>query len=81
MGCNINTVKRFSFSQSGQTCRATYFLFPMASVFRMNELKFAMKEANLHKYLLQHPNVTDVLFTEEIPAAKTNIMAAILSRC
>ncbi len=44
----------------------------------MNELKFAMKEADLlHKYLLKHPKVTDVLFTGGDPlTAKTSIMAA-----
>ncbi len=44
----------------------------------MNELKFAMKEAGLlHKYLLTHTKVTDVLFTGGDPlTAKANIISA-----
>ncbi|NLJ00253.1 MAG: lysine 2,3-aminomutase [Bacteroidales bacterium] len=67
------------FPSQGQTCHAyCTFCFRWPQFSGMNELKFAMKEANLlHEYLLQHPNVTDVLFTGGDPlTAKTNIMAA-----
>src|SRR5690554_744742 len=67
------------FPSQGQTCHAyCTFCFRWPQFSGMNELKFAMKEANLlHRYLLEHPNVTDVLFTGGDPlTAKTSIMAA-----
>lgn len=67
------------FPSQGQTCHAyCTFCFRWPQFSGMNELKFAMKEADLlHKYLLKHPKVTDVLFTGGDPlTAKTNIMAA-----
>ena len=67
------------FPSQGQTCHAyCTFCFRWPQFSGMNELKFAMKEADLlHKYLLEHPNVTDVLFTGGDPlTAKTSIMAA-----
>lgn len=53
------------FPSQGQTCHAyCTFCFRWPQFSGMNELKFAMKEADLlHKYLLKHPAVTDVLFT------------------
>ncbi len=53
------------FPSQGQTCHAyCTFCFRWPQFSGMNELKFAMKEADLlHKYLLKHLNVTDVLFT------------------
>src|SRR5690606_34622489 len=53
------------FPSQGQTCHAyCTFCFRWPQFSGMNELKFAMKEADLlHKYLLKHPKVTDVLFT------------------
>ncbi len=57
------------FPSQGQTCHAycTFcFRWPQ---FAMNSFKFAMKEANLMiKYLKQHPEITDVLFTGGDPA-------------
>ena len=67
------------FPSQGQTCHAyCTFCFRWPQFSGMNELKFAMKEADLlHKYLLKHPKVTDVLFTGGDPlTAKTSIMAA-----
>lgn len=53
------------FPSQGQTCHAyCTFCFRWPQFSGMNELKFAMKEADLlHKYLLKHPKVSDVLFT------------------
>ncbi|MGI6571930.1 MAG: KamA family radical SAM protein [Fermentimonas sp.] len=53
------------FPSQGQTCHAyCTFCFRWPQFSGMNELKFAMKEADLlHKYLLKHPSVSDVLFT------------------
>ncbi|MGQ8338440.1 KamA family radical SAM protein [Sunxiuqinia sp. A32] len=57
------------FPSQGQTCHAycTFcFRWPQ---FAMNSFKFAMKEADLMvKYLKQHPEITDVLFTGGDPA-------------
>ena len=53
------------FPSQGQTCHAyCTFCFRWPQFSGMNDLKFAMKEANLlHKYLLRNKHVTDVLFT------------------
>jgi len=53
------------FPSQGQTCHAyCSFCFRWTQFSGINELKFAMKEADLlHKYLLKHPEVTDILFT------------------
>ncbi len=67
------------FPSQGQTCHAyCTFCFRWPQFSGMNELKFAMKEADLlHRYLKKHPRVTDVLFTGGDPlTAKTTIMAA-----
>lgn len=67
------------FPSQGQTCHAyCTFCFRWPQFSGMNELKFAMKEADLlHKYLLKHPKVTDVLFTGGDPlTAKASIMSA-----
>ena len=61
------------FPSQGQTCHAyCTFCFRWPQFSGMNELKFAMKEADLlHKYLLKHPKVTDVLFTGGDPLTAT----------
>ena len=67
------------FPSQGQTCHAyCTFCFRWPQFSGMNELKFAMKEADLlHRYLKRHTKVTDVLFTGGDPlTAKTNIMSA-----
>ncbi len=67
------------FPSQGQTCHAyCTFCFRWPQFSGMNELKFAMKEADLlHRYLQKHTRVSDVLFTGGDPlTAKTNIMAA-----
>lgn len=67
------------FPSQGQTCHAyCTFCFRWPQFSGMNELKFAMKEADLlQRYLLKHPKVTDVLFTGGDPlTAKASIMAA-----
>lgn len=53
------------FPSQGQTCHAyCSFCFRWTQFSGINELKFAMKEADLlHKYLLKHPKITDILFT------------------
>jgi len=53
------------FPSQGQTCHAyCTFCFRWPQFSGMNELKFAMKEADLlHKYLRIHKEITDVLFT------------------
>jgi len=67
------------FPSQGQTCHAyCTFCFRWPQFSGMNELKFAMKEADLlHRYLKKHTKVTDVLFTGGDPlTAKANIMSA-----
>lgn len=67
------------FPSQGQTCHAyCTFCFRWPQFSGMNELKFAMKEADLlHRYLLKHRKVTDVLFTGGDPLTmKTSILAA-----
>jgi len=67
------------FPSQGQTCHAyCTFCFRWPQFTGMNELKFAMKEAELlHIYLKKHTMVTDVLFTGGDPlTAKASIMAA-----
>ncbi len=53
------------FPSQGQTCHAyCTFCFRWTQFSGIETLKFAMKEADLlHKYLLKHTKVTDVLFT------------------
>lgn len=53
------------FPSQGQTCHAyCTFCFRWPQFVGMDELKFAMREADLLvKYLKEHPEVTDVLFT------------------
>jgi KamA family protein len=66
------------FPSQGQTCHAyCTFCFRWPQFSGMNELKFAMKEADLlHRYLKKHTKVTDVLFTGGDPlTAKANIMS------
>lgn len=67
------------FPSQGQTCHAyCTFCFRWPQFSGMSELKFAMKEADLlHRYLLKHPKVSDVLFTGGDPlTANANILAA-----
>ncbi len=67
------------FPSQGQTCHAyCTFCFRWPQFSGMNELKFAMKEADLlHRYLLKHPSVSDVLFTGGDPlTAKAGILSA-----
>ena len=67
------------FPSQGQTCHAyCTFCFRWPQFSGMNELKFAMKEADLlHRYLKKHTKVTDVLFTGGDPlTARANIMSA-----
>ena len=67
------------FPSQGQTCHAyCTFCFRWPQFSGMNELKFAMKEADLlHRYLRQHTKVTDVLFTGGDPlTAKATIMSS-----
>lgn len=67
------------FPSQGQTCHAyCTFCFRWPQFSGMNELKFAMKEADLlHRYLLKHPKVSDVLFTGGDPlTAKASIISA-----
>ncbi len=53
------------FPAQGQTCHAyCTFCFRWPQFVGINEWKFAMKEVELmEKYLRQHPEITDVLFT------------------
>lgn len=53
------------FPSQGQTCHAyCSFCFRWPQFVGMDEMKFAMRETDLLKsYLLQHPEVTDLLFT------------------
>ncbi|MDR0421882.1 MAG: lysine 2,3-aminomutase [Proteiniphilum sp.] len=67
------------FPSQGQTCHAyCTFCFRWPQFSGMNELKFAMKEADhLHRYLLKHPKVSDVLFTGGDPlTANAGTMSA-----
>ncbi|MBK9284534.1 MAG: lysine 2,3-aminomutase [Sphingobacteriaceae bacterium] len=66
------------FPSQGQTCHAyCTFCFRWPQFVGMDELKFAMKEGDLLKeYLLQNPEVTDILFTGGDPMImKTKIFA------
>lgn len=62
------------FPSQGQTCHAyCTFCFRWPQFSGMNDLKFAMKEADLlHEYLRQHKEVTDVLFTGGDPLTTTS---------
>ena len=53
------------FPQAGQTCHAyCTFCFRWAQFVGIDDLKFAMKEADLMvKYVKAHPEITDILFT------------------
>ena len=67
------------FPSQGQTCHAyCTFCFRWPQFTGMNDLKFASREADLlHKYLLEHKEVTDVLFTGGDPLTATaNILSA-----
>ncbi|MGI6074712.1 MAG: KamA family radical SAM protein [Fermentimonas sp.] len=67
------------FPSQGQTCHAyCTFCFRWPQFSGISELKFAMKEADLlHRYLKEHPRVTDVLFTGGDPlTTSAKIMAA-----
>ena len=67
------------FPSQGQTCHAyCSFCFRWTQFTGMSELKFAMKEADkLHKYLLKHKKVTDILFTGGDPLTmSTKLLAA-----
>lgn len=67
------------FPSQGQTCHAyCTFCFRWPQFSGMNELKFAMKEADLlHRYLKNNKQVTDVLFTGGDPlTARAGILAA-----
>ena len=67
------------FPSQSQTCHAyCTFCFRWPQFSGMNELKFAMKEADLlHRYLKMHTKVTDVLFTGGDPlTANANILSA-----
>lgn len=57
------------FPSQGQTCHAYCTFCFRWSQFAINDLRFAMKEADLMvKYLSEHPEITDVLFTGGDPA-------------
>lgn len=65
------------FPAQGQTCHAyCTFCFRWPQFVGMNDLKFAMKEVDLLiKYLQEHPEITDVLFTGGDPMImKTRIL-------
>jgi len=67
------------FPSQGQTCHAyCTFCFRWPQFSGMSELKFAMKEAALlHKYLLKHSKVTDLLLTGGDPlTANAKILSA-----
>ncbi len=67
------------FPSQGQTCHAyCTFCFRWPQFVGMNELKFASKEIELlSQYLIQHREVTDVLFTGGDPMImKTKILSA-----
>jgi KamA family protein len=61
------------FPSQGQTCHAyCTFCFRWPQFSGMNELKFAMKEADLlFKYLHLHKEITDILFTGGDPMVMT----------
>jgi KamA family protein len=66
------------FPSQGQTCHAfCTFCFRWAQFVGIDNLKIAMKEANLLvEYLKEHPEVTDVLFTGGDPLImKTHLIA------
>jgi KamA family protein len=66
------------FPSQGQTCHAyCTFCFRWPQFVGMNEMKFAMREAELLvKYVKQHKEVTDVLFTGGDPLImKTKILS------
>ncbi len=65
------------FPSQGQTCHAyCTFCFRWPQFVGMNDLKFAMRDVELIiKYLRQHPEVTDILFTGGDPMImKTKII-------
>jgi len=65
------------FPKQGQTCHAyCSFCFRWPQFVGIEELKFAMKEVDiLIKYLKNHPEITDILFTGGDPLImKTNIL-------
>ncbi len=67
------------FPSQGQTCHAyCTFCFRWPQFVGISELKFAMKESDLlYQYLIQHREVTDVLFTGGDPMImKTKLLAA-----
>ena len=66
------------FPTQGQTCHAyCTFCFRWPQFFGGDELKFAMKEADLLlKYLSQNPQVTDVLFTGGDPMTMSAALLA-----
>lgn len=67
------------FPSQGQTCHVyCTFCFRWPQFSGMSELKFAMKEAALlHKYLLKHSKVTDLLLTGGDPlTANAKILSA-----
>lgn len=67
------------FPSQGQTCHAyCTFCFRWAQFVGMDELKFATRESeNLVRYLKEHPEVTDVLFTGGDPMImKTKVLEA-----
>jgi KamA family protein len=70
------------FPSQGQTCHAyCTFCFRWPQFSGMNELKFAMKEANLFlKYLKTHKEVTDILFTGGDPMVMSAEMLAMYIR-
>lgn len=67
------------FPSQGQTCHAyCTFCFRWPQFVGMNEIKFAMKETDLLvQYLIEHREVTDVLFTGGDPMImKTQILSS-----
>ena len=69
------------FPSQGQTCHAyCTFCFRWAQFVGDKELKIASKDAvNMHRYLADHPNVSDVLFTGGDPMImKTRVMEGYL---
>ncbi|AFN74133.1 lysine 2,3-aminomutase related protein enzyme [Melioribacter roseus P3M-2] len=71
------------FPSQGQTCHAyCTFCFRWPQFVGMNELKFAMKETELLiRYLKEHTEVTDLLFTGGDPLImKTKILASYIDQ-
>ena len=69
------------FPSQGQTCHAyCTFCFRWAQFVGDKELKIASKDAvNMHRYLADHPNISDVLFTGGDPMImKTRVMEGYL---